>query len=213
MEHGAPAADGPSPGVAGSDATSSGIASDGAAPQSGLSSDASPVADADATMLAAGSTAYAPRFVEEGRTLASLGLNDAEMASFWRIDAATLAAWQSAHPAFAASLQAGRDAADAAVERRLFERATGYTHPAQKIMQHGGQPVVVDYVERHPPDLASMIFWLKNRRPGRWRDKLDAKAEGKGGDEAASEAGDLADRLDRAWQRRHATARDGGDPR
>ncbi len=28
-----------------------------------------------------------------------------------------------------------------------------------------------------PPDVRALLFWLKNRRPGRWRDRIDAPEE------------------------------------
>jgi hypothetical protein len=32
------------------------------------------------------------------------------------------------------------------------------------------KPIYAPYVEHMPPDSTSMIFWLKNRDPERWRD-------------------------------------------
>ena len=32
------------------------------------------------------------------------------------------------------------------------------------------KPIYAHYVEHMPPDPTSMIFWLKNRDPARWRD-------------------------------------------
>jgi hypothetical protein len=32
------------------------------------------------------------------------------------------------------------------------------------------KPIYAPYVEHMPPDPTSMIFWLKNRDPERWRD-------------------------------------------
>lgn len=58
----------------------------------------------------------------------------------------------------------------------------GYTHPATKFFQAGGSILREDYVEHYPPDATSMIFWLKNRQPDKWRDKRDG-ADGDG-DEA-----------------------------
>lgn len=55
----------------------------------------------------------------------------------------------------------------------------GYTHPATKFFQAGGSILREDYVEHYPPDATSMIFWLKNRQPDKWRDKRDG-ADGDG---------------------------------
>ena len=34
-----------------------------------------------------------------------------------------------------------------------------------------GEITETDITKHYPPDPTSMIFWLKNRRPDRWRDK------------------------------------------
>lgn len=59
------------------------------------------------------------------------------------------------------------------MEQSLFRRAMGYTHPATKFFQAGGSILREDYVEHYPPDATSMIFWLKNRQPDKWRDKRE----------------------------------------
>ena len=38
-----------------------------------------------------------------------------------------------------------------------------------KVMAVGGEAVVVPYRERMYADVTAAIFWLKNRRPERWR--------------------------------------------
>ena len=49
--------------------------------------------------------------------------------------------------------------------------ANGYSHPAVKVfMKLDGTTVEHKYIEHYPPDPTSMCFWLKNRRPDRWRD-------------------------------------------
>ena len=37
-------------------------------------------------------------------------------------------------------------------------------------MTRDGKTVEHKYIEYYPPDPTSMIWWLKNRRPDRWRD-------------------------------------------
>ena len=34
-----------------------------------------------------------------------------------------------------------------------------------------------EIVEHYPPDTTACIFWLKNRQPGRWRDRVDVQHE------------------------------------
>jgi hypothetical protein len=64
----------------------------------------------------------------------------------------------------------GKEAADDRVERSLYQRAIGYEYDAVKIFNANGTPMIVPYRAVMPPDTTAMIFWLKNRRPVRWRD-------------------------------------------
>ena len=42
----------------------------------------------------------------------------------------------------------------------------------------GSKVEEVPYVEHVPPDIAAATFWLKNRRPKRWREKVDMEHSG-----------------------------------
>jgi len=65
----------------------------------------------------------------------------------------------------------GKDEADNRVERSLYARATGYSYDAVKIFHtKDGKIIKVPYTEHVPPDVTAQIYWLKNRRPDRWRD-------------------------------------------
>ena len=66
---------------------------------------------------------------------------------------------------FRASIKSGREDADARMAQSLFHRGIGYSHKAEKIaFDKEGNVLLREYVEHYPPDTASMIFWLKNRR-------------------------------------------------
>jgi hypothetical protein len=73
------------------------------------------------------------------------------------------------------ALKVAKDAADARVERRLWERAMGYSHLSEKLFCSRGKVIRVEIVEHYPPDTTACIFWLKNRQPGRWRDRVDVQ--------------------------------------
>ena len=75
-------------------------------------------------------------------------------------------------------LDAGKQAADDRVERSLYQRANGYSHPAVKtFMTRDGKTVEHKYTEHYPPDTTAAIFFLKNRRPDRWRDVQNIEAQ------------------------------------
>jgi len=40
-----------------------------------------------------------------------------------------------------------------------------------------GQEKIVTVKEQVAPDTASQIFWLKNRQPDKWRDKVDVNGK------------------------------------
>lgn len=120
-------------------------------------------------------TMYRAEYAEQALKLCRLGATDKELGDFFGVSEQTINAWKTAHPAFLESLKAGKGMADAEVADKLFKRATGYEHPAVKIVANAntGQEHVVQYTERYPPDTTAAIFWLKNRRPDVWRDKTE----------------------------------------
>lgn len=118
-------------------------------------------------------TKYRPDFIKQAKGLTALGATDAEIADFFDIGIITLYRWKHAHPAFSEALKRGKLLCDEMVESRLFKKATGYSHPAVKIFQGKRKPVIVPYTEHIPPDTTAAIFWLKNRKPGEWRDRIE----------------------------------------
>lgn len=111
------------------------------------------------------------------RLLAERGFTDKEMSNVFGITEQTWNNWKSAHPHFFESLKEWKRSADANVERALFERATGYSHPEDKIFNDSGKAMRVETVKHYPPDTTAGIFWLKNRQPDKWRDKVDIESE------------------------------------
>lgn len=85
----------------------------------------------------------------------------------------TISGWMTAHPQFGMAIKRARANADAQVEKALFKRAMGYSHPAVKIFNDEGTPLIVKYTEQYAPDTGALAFWLKNRKPEEWREKQD----------------------------------------
>jgi hypothetical protein len=117
---------------------------------------------------------YNPEFAEQARKLCEKGFTDYELAQFFEIHRATLYRWMHAHPEFCDAIKTGKEISDERVERTLYEKATGYTFDSEKIFQFKGKVVRAQTVEHIPPDTTAAIFWLKNRRPEQWRDKIAA---------------------------------------
>jgi hypothetical protein len=128
-------------------------------------------------------SSFKPEFVEQAQKLARLGATDRETAEFFGVSESTLHLWKLTHPEFSESLKEGKDVADARVEQSLYRRALGYTHDAVKIFMPAGAdaPVYAPYAEHHAPDTTAAIFWLKNRKPGEWRDVKASEHSGPGG--------------------------------
>lgn len=114
---------------------------------------------------------FRPEFVEQSKKLAMLGLTDAEMAKQFGVSESTFHQWKHDYPEFSESLNSGKCIADGEVVAKLYHRAIGYEHPEDDIRVVNGEIVITPTVKHYPPDPTSMIFWLKNRQPARWRDK------------------------------------------
>lgn len=122
---------------------------------------------------------------ELARRACLLGATNQGLADFFDVSTKTIDHWIATKPEFAQAVYDGRQVADTKVADSLYQRATGYSHPAVKIMTRAigeGQSVIeeVPYTERYAPDATSMIFWLKNRRPDLWRDKQEIDNPGAG---------------------------------
>lgn len=93
---------------------------------------------------------YQKWITDEGLTLiegwAREGLTDKQISAKIGISEVTLNDWKNRFPKFSKSLKKGKDVVDFEVENALLNSALDGNTTAQ-------------------------IFWLKNRRPDKWRDK------------------------------------------
>lgn len=121
-------------------------------------------------------TKFKPEFVAQAEKLAKLGATDRDAADFFEVNEATIHRWKLSHPEFCEALKVGKETADARVEQSLYRRALGYQHDAVKIHVSGdGKITEVPFTEHYAPDTTAAIFWLKNRKPGEWRDKSEVE--------------------------------------
>jgi len=75
------------------------------------------------------------------------GLTDLQISKNIGIAMSTFCEWKNKHPEFSEALKRSKEAADYEVENALFKKAK-------------------------MGDVTAMIFWLKNRQPRKWRDKV-----------------------------------------
>jgi hypothetical protein len=127
-------------------------------------------------------TSFKPEYIDQAAKLAKLGATDIEVADFFGVSEQTVNNWKNSQPGFLESLKAGKDEADHRVERSLYRRALGFEHDAVKIFcSKDGQVTTVPFREVVAPDTTACIFWLKNRRAGEWRDRIQQEHSGANG--------------------------------
>lgn len=136
-----------------------------------------PASKAQAAPARGRPTLYQAAYAEQARRLALLGQTDAEMAAFFGVSEATFHRWKHSHADFCESIKEGKAGADANVAEALYRRANGYSHPDVHISNYQGEITITPIVKHYPPDPVSMIFWLKNRQPGKWRDRVEHQAD------------------------------------
>ncbi len=123
-------------------------------------------------------TDYRPEYAKQALYLCKLGATDAEMAEFFGCSVPTLYRWQVENQEFHKSIKLGKKEPDDRVERSLYQRAVGYSHPDVHISNYQGQVTITPIVKHYPPDVAAAFIWLKNRRPEFWRDKHEIEHSG-----------------------------------
>ena len=119
-------------------------------------------------------TKFSKELMPKMRLLYRKGFKDTEVAEILEVTEQTINNWKKKHPDFFESLKDWKYEADVKVERSLYERACGAEVKNIKANWSKTDEAWVEFEEtqRHPPDATSMIFWLKNRRPKQWRDKI-----------------------------------------
>lgn len=116
---------------------------------------------------------FKPEYVEWAEKFALLGATDKDLASVFEVSLSTIEAWKRDKVEFLNALKRGKMIANANVAAKLYHRAMGYSHKAVKISSSpDGKEHITEYMEHYPPDTTAAIFWLKNRRPDLWRDKV-----------------------------------------
>lgn len=90
--------------------------------------------------------------------------------------------WKRRFPTLAAAVADGKEVVDVKVENALLKRALGYTYTETKRegtvngIKNGTAKITV--IEKTmPPDVAAIIFWLKNRKPEVWREIITETQE------------------------------------
>ena len=116
------------------------------------------------------------------------GLTDEQISrEKMHISRSTLNEWKKKYPDISDTLKKGKEIVDREVENALLRKAKGYTVEVKKTFKVR----IVDYDKKTgkkirereelqtgidevhiPADTTAQIFWLKNRKPEAWRDKV-----------------------------------------
>ena len=112
----------------------------------------------------------------EGLTLlegwARDGLTDEQIAGNIGINTSTLYDWKNKFPKISEALKKGKEVVDIQVENALLKRALGYDFQETRVEKSDKDGTKIIQTLKHiPADTTAQIFWLKNRRPDKWRDK------------------------------------------
>jgi hypothetical protein len=124
------------------------------------------------------------------------GLTEKQIAQNLGISKATFENYKKQHLDFLDSLKKGKEVIDFEVENALLKRALGYEYTEvtkERLLRKDekGNPItdihgfpcyeiaVTKTVKKEvAPDTTAQIFWLKNRKPSKWRDKQEVQHSG-----------------------------------
>jgi hypothetical protein len=135
---------------------------------------------------------YRKEFAAIAKAMCKLGATDYDLAQEFEVATSTIWRWCSKYPEYCNAIKVEKASYDDRVERSLAQRALGYSYHAEKLFQHQGEVMKVQYVEHVPPDVAAAKFWLLNRRRAQWSDTSRHELTGaNGGEIKISERSDL----------------------
>ena len=101
---------------------------------------------------------------------AKSGLTDEQIAKNIGINRTTLYDWKKKETNIADALKKGKEVVDFEVENALLKRALGYEYE-EETYENG---ILTKKVKKHvAPDTTAQIFWLKNRKPNNWKDRIE----------------------------------------
>jgi len=106
--------------------------------------------------------------------LAEHGKTDEQIAQYVGVALSTLSLWKkTVGGEFSEALKECKNIADDLVEASLLNRALGYRTKEVKVFCYEGNIIEHEVVKEYAPSDTAMIFWLKNRRPDKWRDRVE----------------------------------------
>ncbi len=128
-------------------------------------------------------TDFKQEYVKLAFNYALLGATDKQLSDFIGVTEKTLNTWKKEYPEFLQSLKNGKQKADSQVAEKLFTRAIGYDYNEVTTEKKGRKVIKTRTTKKQvAPDPTAAIFWLKNRQPEYWREKVINEMTGKNGE-------------------------------
>lgn len=109
------------------------------------------------------------------------GLTDEQICNNLNISIQTFYTYKSKYIEFFEAIKKGKEVADIEVENALFKRAVGYKYKEVikevKEIDRKKSTYIKEVTKEMPGDVGAQIFWLKNRKSNKWKDKQDIDIE------------------------------------
>ena len=109
------------------------------------------------------------------------GLTDEQIFKNLGISRDTFYKYKEKYSDFSDAIKKGKEVADIEVENALFKRAIGYKYKEiiKEVKEIDGKKstYIKEVVKEMPGDVGAQIFWLKNRKSSKWKDKQDIDIE------------------------------------
>jgi hypothetical protein len=118
-------------------------------------------------------TSFKSEYIEQTFNYCLLGATDEQLADFFNVAKSTINLWKQKQPKFLDAMKRGKILADANVAHSLYQKAIGYSCKETHVSNYQGEITKTEINKQYPPDTTACIFWLKNRQPEKWRDKID----------------------------------------
>lgn len=108
------------------------------------------------------------------------GLTDEQISNNLGISTTTFYEYKNKYPEFSETLKKGKEVVDYEVENALLKRALGYEYKEttkesrwNKEKEIYEMVITKEVTKQVVPDTVAQIYWLKNRKPKQWRDKVE----------------------------------------